>query len=382
MLGVLIGEGARPVNRRGMAPGLAPPAALGSRQDRAAGHNAANRKTSRMSNTQLPTLAELQEAAAAVHRHMPPTPQIAWPLLKRRLGVEVIVKHENHTPTGAFKVRGGFVYMEAYAKAERERQAGANALRGVVSATRGNHGQSLALAGRIFGVPVTIVVPHGNSREKNAAMQAFGAELIEAGTDFEEARAFAMKAAQERGLSMVPSFHPALVKGVASYGLELFGAYPDLDAVYVPIGLGSGVCGLIAAKEALGLKTEIVAVVSEIADATALSIEAGRVVEGASTRTFADGMATRSPSQEAFDIYGEAVARVVRLSEDEIADAIRVYHEDTHNLAEGAGAAPLAGLIKEKDRMAGKKCGVILCGGNIDRDWAATILAGGTPQPR
>jgi threonine dehydratase len=329
-----------------------------------------------------PSLAALQEAAALVHRHMPPTPQIAWPLLRQRLGVEVIVKHENHTPTGAFKVRGGFVYMEAYARAERARDPGINAPRGVVSATRGNHGQSLALAGRTFGVPVTIVVPRGNSREKNAAMKAFGAELIEAGDDFEAAREAALATASQRGLSMVPSFHEALVRGVASYAMELFGAYPALDAVYVPIGLGSGICGVISARDALGLKTEVIAVVSDAADAAACSMEAGRIVEGDSSRTFADGMATRIPHPDAFAVYSKGAARVVRVSDDEIAEAIRIYHEDTHNMAEGAGAAPLAALIKEKERMAGKQCGVILCGGNIDRDWAATVLSGGTPEPR
>jgi threonine dehydratase len=335
-----------------------------------------------LTSIRTPDLAELQAAAATVHRHMPPTPQIAWPLLKERLGVEVIVKHENHTPTGAFKVRGGFVYMEGYADAERLRQPGDNVPRGVVSATRGNHGQSIALAGRKFGIPVTIVVPKGNSREKNSAMRAFGAELIEAGDDFDAARAVAVETAEVRGLNMVPSFHMDLVKGVASYALELFGAFPDLDAVYVPIGLGSGICGVISARDALGLKTEIIAVVSDIADAAARSIEAGHVVEGQSARTFADGMATRIPHPDAFAIYAKAVARVVRVSDDEVADAIRIYHEDTHNMAEGAGAAPLAALIKEKERMQGRQCAVILCGGNIDRDWAATILAGGTPEPR
>lgn len=329
-----------------------------------------------------PTLTELRAAAAIVHAHMPPTPQIAWPLLKARLGVEVVVKHENHTPTGAFKIRGGYVYLERFAREERVRADGKNAPRGIVSATRGNHGQSLALAGRAFGVPVTIVVPRGNSREKNAAMRAFGAELIEAGEDFDAARAVALKTADQRGLAMVPSFHADLVAGVASYALELFGAFPDLGTVYVPIGLGSGICGVIAVRDALGLKTEIVAVVSEIADAAARSIEAGHIIEGDSARTFADGMATRIPSPDAFAIYGKAVARVIRVSDDEMAEAIRIYHEDTHNMAEGAGAAPLAALIKDTWRQHDKACGVILCGGNIDRDWAATVLAGGTPEPR
>jgi threonine dehydratase len=331
---------------------------------------------------QTPSLAEMRAAAELVHTHMPPTPQIAWPLLEQRLGVKVVVKHENHTPTGAFKVRGGFVYMERYAREERARTAGANTPRGVVSATRGNHGQSIALAGRTFGIQVTIVVPHGNSREKNAAMKAFGAELIEAGEDFDAARNVAQMMAQERGLSMIPSFHPDLVKGVGSYALELFDAFPNLDTVYCPIGLGSGICGIISARDALGLKTEVVAVVSDMADAAATSIETGVIHTTDSSRTFADGMATRVPNPDAFSIYAKGVSRVIRVSDDEIAEAIRIYHEDTHNMAEGAGAAPLAALIKEKDRQQGKTCGVILCGGNIDRNWAATILAGGTPEPR
>jgi threonine dehydratase len=213
-------------------------------------------------------------------------------------------------------------------------------------------------------------------------MRAFGAELIEAGEDFDAARDVAMRTADERGLAMVPSFHMDLVKGVASYALELFAAFPKLDAVYVPIGLGSGICGVISARDALGLKAEVIAVTSDIADASARSIEAGHIVEGDSARTFADGMATRIPNPEAFAMYSKGVARVIRVSDDEIAEAIRIYHEDTHNMAEGAGAAPLAALITEKDRMQGKQCAVILCGGNIDRDWAATILSGGTPEPR
>lgn len=333
-----------------------------------------------MSST--PSLDDLRRAAQTVHAHMPPTPQIAWPLLEQRLGVKVIVKHENHTPTGAFKVRGGFVYMERYAREERARSFGANVPRGVISATRGNHGQSIALAGRTFGVPVTIVVPHGNSREKNAAMKAYGAELIEAGEDFDAARSVAERTATERGLSMVPSFHMDLVKGVGSYALELFDAHPDLETVYCPIGLGSGICGIISARDALGLKTEVVAVVSDRADAAANSIEHGEIRTTESCRTFADGMATRIPNTDAFAIYAKGVARAVRVTDDEIAEAIRIYHEDTHNMAEGAGAAPLAALIKERARQQGRKCAVILCGGNIDRDWAATILSGGTPEPR
>ena len=325
------------------------------------------------------TRAQLEEAAALVHGVMPATPQYAWPLLKARLGVEVVVKHENHTPTGAFKVRGGIVYLD---RLRRERPD----VRGIVSATRGNHGQSLALAGARAGVPVTIVAPHGNAREKNAAMRAFGAELIEHGEDFEAARSLLPQLAEARGYEVVPSFHPDLVAGVASYALELFTACPDLHTVYVPIGLGSGICGLIAARDALGLDTQIVGVVSENADAYARSLEAGEIIATETSRTFADGMATRQPDPDAFAIIRAGAARIVRVSDPEVAEAIRIYHEDTHNLAEGAGAAPLAALAREirnGDAVfpEGARVGVILCGGNIDRGVAARVLAGETPEP-
>lgn len=317
-------------------------------------------------------LAELEAAARLVYAHMPPTPQIAWPLLARRLGCTVVVKHENHTPAGAFKIRGGIVYVE---RLQRERPQ----IRGIVSATRGNHGQSLAFAGRAYGLPVALVVPHGNSVEKNAAMRAFGAELIETGADFDEARGAAREIAQARGYEFVSSFGEDLVKGVATYALELLRAFADLDTVYVPIGLGSGICGLIRTRDLLGLKTEIVGVVSESAPAYALSFEAGRVIETNSARTFADGMAVRVPYGAALEIIRNGAARVLRVSDDAVADAIRVYHEDTHNMAEGAGAAPLAGLLQERGRMQGCKAGLVLCGGNIDRTWMAQVLAGGTP---
>jgi threonine dehydratase len=311
-------------------------------------------------------LPALEAAASLVHTHMPPTPQYAWPLLAARLGCEVWVKHENHTPTGAFKVRGGLVFME---RLKRERPG----CPGIVSATRGNHGQSLAYAGAKFGVPVTIVAPHGNSVEKNAAMRAFGAELIEHGRDFDEARAHAEVLAAERGLEFAPSFAPDLVKGVATYALELFRAAPPLDAVYVPIGLGSGICGLIMARDLLGLSTEIVGVQSTQANAYARSLAAGRIVPTDSADTRADGMATRVPDRDAFEIIRRGAARILEVTDEEIAEAIRIYWTDTHNLAEGAGAAPLAALMQERDRMRGRRAGVILCGGNIDlalfRSW-------------
>jgi len=289
----------------------------------------------------------------------PPTPQIAWPLLAARAGAEVWVKHENHTPTGAFKVRGGLVHMD---RLRRERPG----VPGVVSATRGNHGQSLAWAGARHGVPVTIVVPRGNSVEKNAAMRAQGARLVEHGADFDAARTEAARVAAAEGLEFAPSFTPDLVRGVATYALELFRAAPPLDALYVPIGLGSGICGCIGVRDLLGLRTEIIGVQSEGAPAYALSFAAGRVVETPKAETLADGMATRVPDPAALDIIRRGASRIVTVSDAEVAAAIRTYWQDTHNLAEGAGAAPLAALLQEKPRMEGKRVGLVLCGGNID----------------
>ncbi len=315
---------------------------------------------------------ELEQATLLVHRAMNPTPAYAWPLLAEAAGTEVWVKHENHTPTGAFKVRGGLVYMD---RLKRERPG----VKGIVSATRGNHGQSLAYAARSIGLPCSIFVPHGNSLEKNAAMRAFGADLRIQGQDFDEAKGHAADLAEEMGYEFVPSYHRDLVTGVGTYALELFTAQPDLDAVYVPIGLGSGISGLIAARDALNLKTEIVGVVSEHAEAYALSFEAGRPVATNSALTFADGMAVRTPDPDAVAVVCAGAARVLRVSETEIADAMRLYYTATHSIAEGAGAAPLAGLMQERAQMQGKKLGVILCGQNIDRAWFATILDGGMP---
>jgi threonine dehydratase len=320
------------------------------------------------------TLSDLEAAATLVHGHFGPTPQYAWPLLAARTGVEVWVKHENHTPAGAFKIRGGLVYFD---RMKRERPQ----VKGVVSATRGNHGQSLAYAGGRAGVPVAIVVPRGNSVEKNAAMQAFGAELIEHGADFDEAREFAAKLAEERGYEFGASFQRDLVVGVATYALELFRGVQDIDTVYVPIGLGSGICGLIMARDLLGLKTKIVGVVSENAQAYKLSVEAGRVVTTNSARTFADGMAVRVPSADALAIIRKGAERILTVGDDEVAAAMRAYFADTHNVAEGAGAAPLAALMQEKAPMAGKRVAVILCGGNVDTGVFSQVLAGETPVP-
>jgi len=306
-------------------------------------------------------LAELEQAHQIVAAAMPPTPAHAWPLLAQRLGTAVTVKHENHTPIGAFKVRGGLVYAE---RLKRERPGVA----GLISATRGNHGQSLAFAARRYGVPVTIYVPRGNSVEKNRAMQAFGAELIEHGEDFEAARLEAVRQADARGLEIVPSFHPDLVRGVATYALELLRAAPDLDVLYVPVGQGSGICGCILARDLLGRKTEIVGVQSTGAPSYALSFAAGKPVSTATGNTLADGVATRVPDADAFAIIARGASRIVQVSDDEIAAAVRAYWIDTHNLAEGAGAAPLAAALQEKAGNRGKRVGLILSGGNIDFD--------------
>ncbi|KMW59602.1 Threonine dehydratase [Candidatus Rhodobacter oscarellae] len=316
---------------------------------------------------------ELHDAAALVHAHVPPTPQHVWPLLTARTGAaEVRVKHENHAPTSAFKVRGGVTYIDWLRRAHPE-------VRGICTATRGNHGQSQARAAVAAGLQVKVFVPRGNSVEKNAAMRGYGAEVVEHGTDFDAARVEALRVAEAEGLTMVPSFHEELVRGVATYGLELFTAAPDLDTVYVPIGLGSGICGTIMARDALGLATKIVGVVAENAAGAKLSVEAGRVVETNTCATFADGMSVRIPSKEAFDIYSKSAERVVSVSEDEIAEAMRIYYQDTHNLAEGAGAAPLAALMQERDRMAGKRVGLVLSGGNVDASVFARVLGGVTP---
>ncbi|MBN9528947.1 MAG: threonine dehydratase [Alphaproteobacteria bacterium] len=310
---------------------------------------------------------ELTAAAELVHGVMTPTPQIAWPLLAQRLGAEVWVKHENHTPIGAFKVRGGLVHLD---RLKRERPD----LPGIVSATRGNHGQSIGLAARRLGLKATIVVPEGNSIEKNRAMRALGVELIEAGHDFEASRATAARIGDERGYVMVPPFVPDLMLGVATYALEFLGTVGDLDTVYVPIGMGSGICGMIRTRDLLGLKTEIVGVVAEGAPAYALSFSAGKPIATNQAVTMADGLACRNPDAAAVEIINKGAARIVTVSDEEIARAMRVYYADTHNLAEGAGAAPLAALMQEQAAMRGKKLGVILSGGNIDRDLYLSIL--------
>ena len=320
------------------------------------------------------TKSELQDAHALVQCFMPPTPAHEWPLLSQALDTTTIVKHENHAPTGAFKVRGGITFIDWLKRTHPE-------MEGVVTATRGNHGQSQARAAIAAGLRAKILVPHGNSVDKNAAMRAFGAELIEHGHDFDEAKDEAMRLARSEPLFPVPPFHKELVRGVATYGLELFTAHPDLDVVYVPIGCGSGLCGTIAARDALGLDCEIVGVVSENAAGAKLSVEAGKLIETNSAATFADGMAVRVPVQQAYDIYATKASYVGAVSDDEIAGAVRLFYTATHNLAEGAGAAALALAVQEKARLKGRKVGLVLSGGNIDRPLYQTILDGRTPAP-
>ena len=313
-------------------------------------------------------LAALRQAVTLIRPSVPATPQFAWPLLAERLGCEVWVKHENPTPTGAFKVRGGLVYVDALLRRDPT-------VSGLISATRGNHGQSMALAARQAGLPMVIVVPRGNAREKNAAMAALGAELIEHGRDFDEARARAAELATARGLHFVPSLHPELIRGVATYALELFEAAPPLKRVYVPIGLGSGICGVIRTRDLLGLDTEVIGVVSAAADGYAQSFAAGRIICTDSADTLADGMACRIPQPEALEIIRAGATRIVRVDDEEIRQAMRVYHEDTHNLAEGAGAAALAALIQEREINRGERAAVVLSGANVDRAALAAILA-------
>jgi len=318
----------------------------------------------------LPTLDEIRTAQDLVYALMQPTPQISWPLLNRRLGTEVWVKHENHTPIAAFKARTAIVYAAEVFKHSP-------GIRGLITATRGNHGQSVALAGTRFGVPVSIVVPFGNSLEKNAAMRAQGATLVEYGQDFQEAREYAGRLALEQGWHFVPSYHRDIVKGVASYWVELFSAQPELDVVYVPIGMGSGICAACAARNGMQLKTKIVGVVSEGAPAYELYFEAGKKVEAQVTTVIADGMACRRPDDEPLEIIAQNVDHMVRVTDDEIREAMRIYFTDTHNVVEGAGAAALAAASRERSALARKRVGLIVTGGNVDREVFAKVLLNG-----
>jgi len=315
----------------------------------------------------LPTLSEIESAAELVKPVVSPTPQYCWPLLCERLGAEIWVKHENHTPVGAFKLRGGLVYFNELARS-------ANLPNGVITATRGNHGLSVAYAARRYGIAATVVVPHGNSNEKNAAMRALGAGLIEHGEDFQSAREHAEALAQQRSLHMVPSFHPLLVAGVATYSMELLRAVPKIDVAYVPIGLGSAICGMVAVRDALGLKTEVVGVVSARAPAYAHSFRARRPVECPVATGIADGMACRTPEPAALEAIYRGVEKIVEVTDEEIGSAMRTLFECTHNISEGAGAAALAAAQKEQSRLAGRRVAIVLSGGNVDRDVYASVL--------
>ena len=338
---------------------------------------------------QLPTLEQIHEAQALVYRYMPPTPQYSWPLVNERFGkpfeacneqpgnqksgAEVWIKHENHTPIGAFKLRGALVYMSWL----KQNQPDA---KGVIAATRGNFGQGVGMAARLFGFPAVIVVPHGNSIEKNRAMLAQRVELLEHGEDFQESFEFACEVAQERGMILVDSFHELLVWGTATYALELFQGAPPLDVVYVPIGMGSSICGMAAARNALGLATEIVGVTAADSPSSALSFRERRLVEAPARTRIADGLACRKPHVEALQVFWENVARIVEVTDGEIEAAMRACFEDTHNLAEGAGAAAFAAALKEADLLAGKRAGIVFSGGNIDRQTYAVVL-GGAARP-
>jgi threonine dehydratase len=328
----------------------------------------------------LPSLEQIRDAQSVVYRHMPPTPQYTWPLVNERLRaegpveaaaapVEAWIKHENHSPVGAFKLRGALVYIDWLKRTEPE-------LKGVVAATRGNHGQGVGMAARLAGLRAIIVVPQGNSKDKNRAMMAQGAELVEHGADFQESLEFARSLAADLGFAMVDSFHERLVMGTATYALEFLQAVPLLDTVYVPIGLGSSISGMAAARNALGLSTEIVGVVAAQSPSYALSFKARKIIEAPSRTAIADGLACRRPNAQAMEVIWENVARIVEVSDEEIAAAMRAIYEDTHNLAEGAGAAGLAGAMQEKELHGGKRIGIVLTGGNVDRDTYAAVLDG------
>lgn len=320
-------------------------------------------------DTNLPTLDEIREAQKLVYSVMSPTPQIVWPLLSQRLGTEVWVKHENHTPIAAFKARTAVVYAaELFRKSK--------GIQGLVTATRGNHGQSVALAARRFNVPAYVVVPRGNSIEKNSAMRAQGANLIEYGADYQESKEQAMRLAAERGWHFVPSYHRDIVKGVATYWLEFFSSVPDLDVVYVPIGQGSGISSCCTVRNGMNLKTKIVGVVTEGAPAYALSFEAGRSISAPVTTLLGDGVACRVPDSASLEIVLKNVERVVRISEDEMRQCMRILFTDTHNVVEGAGAIGLAAALREKRSLEGKRVGLVLSGGNVDRDVFARVIQG------
>ncbi len=317
---------------------------------------------------------ELDWATQVVTGHMAPTPQYVWPLLCELVGAEVWVKHENHTPIGSFKVRGGLVYFERLRNERPE-------VKGIITATRGNHGQSMAFGGRAVGIDVVIVVPKGNNPDKNDSMRSLGAELIEHGHDFQESVEFAQSLGVERGLEMVNPYHPDLVLGVATYSKELLDAAGELDVVYIPVGMGSGICGMLQVRDLLGFKTEVVGVVAKEAPATALSFAAGHLIATETADTFIDGVAVRTPNPEAIDIIVAGAARIVQVSEDEAANAMRELYRTTHNVAEPAGALAFAGLLAERDLVKNRRVGIIHSGGNADTKHLVEVLSGHTPVP-
>ena len=316
---------------------------------------------------------DIESAHSIISQHVSPTPQLRWPLLCEEMGTEVWVKHENHTPIGAFKVRGGLVYLDQLVKR-------AHPPAQLITATRGNHGQSIPFAARLHRIPVTVLVPHGNSVEKNAAMRAWGAEVEEFGVDFDVAREEAGRRASVGEGEFVPSFHKDLIRGVATYGYELMTSVTDLDVIYCPIGMGSGIAGLVTVRDLLGIRTEIVGVVSAHADAIAQTIAGDVVVSTETANTFADGVATRVPNPESVSIIRRGVERIVTVTDDEVACAVRRLYRCTHNVAEGAGAAACAAAYQEREQMRGKRIAVILTGGNIDRAWFVQVLNGETPK--
>jgi threonine dehydratase len=322
-----------------------------------------------LTNTSLPSLEEIREAQQLVYRTIPPTPQYRWPLLGRRAGAEVWVKHENHSPVGAFKIRGGLVYMDWLRRHHPE-------VTTVVTATRGNHGQSIALAAVANGIRTVIVVPRGNSVEKNRAMQALGVELIEEGDDFQAALEHATALERQNGWHWVPSYHSLLVTGVATAALEFLSAAPNLDTVYVPIGMGSGISAMIAVRDALGRNTRVVGVVSSHAPAFARSVAAGHIVENPVATRIADGVACRKPTPEAVEVVRTGADRILEVTDDAVEEAIRVYFADTHNVAEGAGAVGLAGLLQDRS-SGGDRVGTVLSGSNIDSELFAKVLSAG-----
>jgi threonine dehydratase len=318
---------------------------------------------------ELPSLAEIEQAQRVVYARMPATPQYTWPLVNQRLGTEAWLKHENHSPVGAFKLRGALVYMDWLKRSQP-------GLKGVVAATRGNHGQGVGMAARLHGLKAVIVVPHGNSKEQNRAIAAHGVELIVHGNDFQASLEFAAELATERGFAMVESFHERLVMGTATYAKEFLEGAPTLERVYVPIGLGSSICGMSAARNALGLRTEIVGVVSKASPSYSLSFSRHAIVEAPAETKIADGLACRKPNPQAMEIIWKNVARIVEVTDVEIAAAMRALYEDTHNLVEGAGAAGVGAALAEKNLNSGKRIGIVVTGGNVDMDVYARVLAG------